>query len=44
MNPYLKTDGTSLLIIFFIKDPKQDFIKIIVEEFHKTLIEMMLDK
>jgi hypothetical protein len=29
-NPYLKTNSISLRFLIFIKDPKQDFIKILL--------------
>ena len=32
---YLKKDGTNPLILFSVKDPKQDFMRIIMEEENK---------
>ena len=36
-------NGTSLLILFFIKNPKQDSKGIIIERFNKKLIVVMSD-
>ena len=41
-NPYLKTDGSSLLILFHDKDPNQNFMKIIMEWSHQKLLKAML--
>ena len=31
-NPYLKTDGTSNLILFYAKDLKQEYIKVMLDK------------
>ena len=41
-NHYLKTDGTSLLILFSFKDPNNISMKIIMEWFHQRLLKTML--
>ena len=41
--PYLKTDGTSLRILFSVRNTKQDSMKIIMEQFYQKLMEVMLD-
>ena len=42
-NPYLKTDGTSLLILFLVKDPKFNSAIMIMEWFHRKFMEVMVD-
>ena len=36
-NPYLKTDGTCLLINFFVRDENKDSNKIMMEWFHQKI-------
>ena len=43
-NTYLKTDGTSLLILFLVKDPKLNSVIMTMEWFHRMFvgIDLML--
>ena len=42
-NPLLKTNAASLLNLFSVKNPKQDSMKIIMEQFQNKMADAMLD-
>mgnify|MGYP001424336093 CR=1 FL=1 len=39
----LITDGASLFILFFVKDPIKENLIIVLEQFHQRLMEVKLD-
>ena len=42
-NPFLKTDAASFLNLFSAKNPKQDSMKIIMEQFQNKMMDAKLD-